>query len=100
MAEERRRPSNVGRRLADLATGAGLSVAATSSATQRWSEWDPDASPAPAGCFSMSSLAEDLVDRGQLEPEASDRFVEAVSEAARAGRFSMRLTMHAVLAVP
>lgn len=97
MRDERGRASNVGRRLGALAEAAGLEVAATTSATQEWHEWDPDASPAPDGCFSMASLADDLVDRGQLEAGDRDGFVATVHAAARKGRFSMALTMYGVL---
>jgi SAM-dependent methyltransferase len=98
MRTERGRPSNVGRRLVELARQAGLRVIAETSATQTWTEWDPDASPAPVGCFSMTSLAGDLVDRGQLKPTERERFVATLVDAARAGRFSMALTMFAVVA--
>lgn len=71
---------------------------ATASATQRWAEWDPDSSPAPDGCFSMKSLASDLIDTGNLAVEDRDDFVEQVHEAAREGRFNMELTMFGVIA--
>lgn len=95
---ERRRPSNVGGRLDELVRSAGLTSFVTATSTQTWSTWDPDASPAPVGCFSMRSLAEDLVDAGELDPGDVDRFVVVVHEAARAERFSMSLTMFAVVA--
>jgi SAM-dependent methyltransferase len=98
MREERGRPSNIGRRLADLVRDVGLSSLATCTATQIWTEWDPDATPAPDGCFSMRSLADDLVETGHLAPDDTERFVAAVEDAARQGRFAMRLTMHAVVA--
>ena len=47
----------------------------------------------------MQSLAEDLIAAGQLASTERDGFVAKVHEAARAGRFSMSLTMHAVVAV-
>ncbi len=98
MQTERRRASNVGRRLGDLVQGVGLELVDRTSATQHWRSWDPDASPAPEGCFSMSSLADDLVDREQLAAGDKDRFVSTVHAAARAGRFSMALTMFGVVA--
>lgn len=98
MRTERRRPSNVGRRLPDLVRSAGLELLAETSATQTWTEWDPDESPAPFGCFSMTSLADDLVDAGRLEAVERDGFVATVHDAARAGCFSMALTMFAVVA--
>ena len=67
-------------------------------ATQHWTAWNPDESPAPEGCFSMSSLAEDLVDAGQLDADEQDWFVSTVHRAAREGRFSMALTMFGVVA--
>ena len=96
---ERNRPSNVGRRLAELAEAAGLGVTMKTTDTQTWTRWNPDESPAPDGCFSMTSLAEDLVETGQLESGAVRRFVETIHEAARSQRFAMSLTMHAVVAV-
>lgn len=68
-------------------------------ATQTWTEWNPDETPAPDGCFSMASLAKYLVEADRLEPPAAGPFVEAIHDAARQGRFAMSLTMHAVIAV-
>jgi hypothetical protein len=99
MRVERRRPADIGGRLAEVARGAGLRPAAQMAATQRWDGWDPDESPAPAGCFSMSSLADDLVDTGHLRPDDRRRFVSTAHDAAREGRFSMTLTMAALVAV-
>ena len=96
---ERRRPSNIGRRLADIVGSSGLDVVDRTTATQHWTAWNPDESPAPEGCFSMSSLAEDLVDAGQLGADEQDWFVSTVHRAAREGRFSMALTMFGVVAV-
>lgn len=98
MRTERRRASNIGRRLGELVATAGLEVTATTSATQTWNTWNPDQSPAPDGCFSMSSLADDLVDAGHLAPDDWNRFVSTTHDAARGGRFSMSLTMYAVTA--
>jgi len=98
MHTERRRPSNIGRHLAELVRAAGLEVVAETAATQTWTIWNPDESPAPLGCFSMSSLAEDLIDVGQLPAADRDRFVSTVHQAARDNRFSMALTMFAVVA--
>ncbi len=96
---ERNRPSNVGRRLAELAEAAGLEVTTKTTDNQTWTRWNPDESPAPDGCFSMTSLAEDLVEAGELESGAVRRFVETIHEAARSQRFAMSLTMHGVIAV-
>ena len=96
---ERNRPSNVGRRLASLATAADCQVTMETTDTQIWTEWNPDGSPAPDGCFSMASLADDLVEKGQLQAGAQSQFVDAIHEAARRQRFKMSLTMHAVIAV-
>lgn len=100
MRTERGRASNVGRRLAELVQEVGLELVAETSATQTWDAWNPDESPAPDGCFSMSSLADDLVDRGELEVVDRERFVSTIHGAAHDGRFSMALTMHAVIAGP
>lgn len=98
MAIERNRPSNVGRRLGALASASGLEIVATTTATHRWVDWDPDASPAPDGCFSMASLAADLVEAGHLPVEDAGRFVERVHTAARERRLDMTLTSFAVVA--
>jgi SAM-dependent methyltransferase len=97
---ERRRPSNIGRRLADLVRYIGFELVDQTTATQRWTAWNPDESPAPYGCFSMSSLAEDLFDAGQLAADDRDRFVSTIHSAAREGRFSMALTMFGIVATP
>ena len=55
MRTERGRPSNIGRRLADLVQDFGCELKAQTTATQNWNAWDPDESPAPEGCFSMST---------------------------------------------
>jgi SAM-dependent methyltransferase len=98
MRTERNRPSNVGRRLHDLAAAAGCESLARAEATQTWTTWDPDASPAPVGCFSRASLADDLVARDVLPSGDRERFVATIHSAARRGRFSMRLTMFAAVA--
>ena len=99
MQVERRRPSNIGRRLGELVHDVGLVVIGQTTATQHWTAWNPDESPAPDGCFSMSSLAEDLVDAGQLGADTVDRFVSTIHVAAREGRFAMSLTMFGAVAV-
>ena len=81
MRTERGRPSNVGRRLGDLVADFGFELVARTTATQYWNGWDPDESPAPEGCFSMSSLADDLVDAGQLEVGDRKWFVSTIHEA-------------------
>lgn len=98
MRSERGRPSNVGSRLAGLVQTAGLDVVAATVATQLWTRWDPDESPAPDGCFSMLSLADDLASAGQLDCTATDRFVATIHDAARGGKFSISLRMFAVVA--
>jgi SAM-dependent methyltransferase len=98
MRTERHRASNVGRRLHDLVRAAGCAPLARTRATQTWTTWDPDGSPAPTGCFSMESLADDLVARDLLATADHGRFVSKIHEAARRGQFSMRLTMFAVVA--
>lgn len=95
---ERGRPSNIGRRLHELARDVGLVPIARTAATQTWTAWDPDAAPAPDGCFSMESLAADLVDAGHLAPADQAAFVDRITSAARAGRWSMQLTMYGVVA--
>lgn len=46
----------------------------------------------------MSSLADDLLEAGQLEVPHREPFVSKVHEAAHEGRFAMALTMFAVVA--
>ena len=98
MQIERRRPSNIGCRLVDLVHDIGFELMGQTMATQYWTDWNPDESPAPYGCFSMSSLAEDLIDAGQLGADDRDLFVSTIHSAAREGRFSMALTMFGVVA--
>jgi SAM-dependent methyltransferase len=98
MRTERRRSSNIGRRLADVVRAVGLRPVARTMATQTWDAWNPDESPAPDGCFSMSSLAEDLVETGHLPARDRERFVSTIHTAAREARFSMALTMFALVA--
>jgi SAM-dependent methyltransferase len=99
LRSERRRPANIGGRLADVVRGAGLRPVAQTMATQTWDAWNPDESPAPEGCFSMSSLAEDLVETGHLPARERERFVSTINTASREARFSMALTMFALVAV-
>ncbi len=95
MRTERNRSSNVGRRLHDLVGAAGCVRVARTEATQTWTTWDPDLSPAPVGCFSMESLADNLV----ATPAERRRFVSTIHEAARRGQFRMSLTMFGVVAL-
>lgn len=95
---ERGRPSSIGRRLRDLVRDAGLVPVASTEATHTWTAWNPDETPAPDGCFSMQSLADDLVATDQLAPAERDRFVSRIQQAARRDRFSMNLTMYGVVA--
>lgn len=98
MRTQRGRPSHVGRRLADLIRDAGLTPVARTEATHTWTAWNPDETPAPDGCFSMLSLANDLVAADHLAPGERDQFVARIHDKARQGRFSMSLTMFAVVA--
>ncbi len=98
MRTERARPSNIGSRLPDLVRSCGFELVAKTASTQSWNGWNPDESPAPNGCFSMSSLADDLIETGQLSPSERQGFVSTIHQAARDDRFSMALTMFAVIA--
>ena len=97
MRAERGRPSNIGRRLHDLVRTVGLVPLDATEATQTWTAWNPDELPAPDGCFSMESLADELVDAGQLAPTDRDGFVSTIPQAALHDQFSMALTMYAVV---
>jgi SAM-dependent methyltransferase len=99
MRSERGRPSHVGGRLGRLIGAAGFDDVAETAATQIVTSWDPDREPAPGGFFSAPSLADDLVDAGQLDPADADRFVATIHDAARRGRFSIGITMFAVVGV-
>jgi SAM-dependent methyltransferase len=98
MSVERNRPSNIGSRLPELAGTAGFTPLARTAQTHTWTEWNPDVSPAPHGCFSMASLADDLVDAGQLTSGDQAAFVSTVETPARRNQFTMSLTMYAVIA--
>lgn len=95
---ERNRKSLVGARLAALAKRAGLETVTETSATQVWSEWDPDKTPRLDGWVPMRDLADDLISASQLDPTERETFVATIHNAARAGRFTMRLTMYALVA--
>lgn len=99
LAVERNRPSNIGQRLGQLAEAAGCEVSMRTKETHVWTDWDPDESPAPDGCFSMASLTEDLVDTGHLEPADAVKFVDVIHQAAREQRLTISLDMHAVIAL-
>ncbi len=77
---------------------AGFTQLAKTAQTHTWTYWDPDESPAPDGCFSMESLADNLVDAGQLTPVERADFVSTVRAAALRNQFTMSLTMYAVVA--
>lgn len=94
---ERNRPSLVGRALAALASTAELNVVAQTAATQVWPSWDPDSTPRLSGWVLMTELADDLITCGTLDADERDAFVASVEESARRGRFTMRLTMYAVV---
>jgi SAM-dependent methyltransferase len=96
---EQNRPSNIGSRLHDLVRTAGLTPLAETSQTHTWTDWNPDESPAPDGCFSMESLADDLVSKGQLAADERSAFVSTIRTAATRNQFTMRLTMFGVIAV-
>jgi SAM-dependent methyltransferase len=98
MSVERNRPSNIGSRLHELARAAGLTPVARTAQTHTWTRWNPDDSPAPDGCFSMESLADNLVDTAVLAPHERIDFVETIRLAALRNQFTMSLTMHAVIA--
>lgn len=98
MATERSRASMVGARLEPLVVAAGGVTVARTEVTQTWRSWDPDVDPAPTGCFSMESLVDDLVASGRSEPADRDGVMATIHGAARAGRFSMRLTIHGLVA--
>lgn len=95
---DRARQTTIGGRLAAVAAAAGLVPLAETSATHVWSSWDPDDTPRLDGWAPWSSTAAAMVDAGQLSPEEVARFVNTVESAARRGRFTMRLTMRAVVA--
>jgi SAM-dependent methyltransferase len=95
---DRRRPTTVGGRLAGLAEAVGLRPLAESKAAQVWSSWDSDASARPDGWAPMSLHADDLIDAGNLAADEREWFIDIIIDAARRGRFAMRLTMHALVA--
>jgi SAM-dependent methyltransferase len=95
MRLERGRPSQVGGRLATLLAELGCIDIASTSAMEIGRRWDPDSSPAPAGFFSMRSLAEDLSDAGVVAADDVDRVVASIEDAARNDRFTIAVTMYA-----
>lgn len=95
---DRDRQTTVGGRLTGLAAAAGLLPLAEKAATQVWSDWNPDESPRPDGWVPMAIMAEALVEAGKLAADEVDWFVQTVEDAARQGRFTMRLTMRSLIA--
>ncbi len=95
---DRDRQMTVGGRLGSVAERAGLVPVAETSATQVWTSWDPDVSPRPDGWAPMAATATAMVEAGELAADGVAAFVETVEEAARSGRFTMGLTMRAVVA--
>lgn len=95
---ERHRPTTVGGRLTSLTEAVGLRALAETSATHVCSQWDPDVSPRPDGWPPMAVVADELIAAGQLAADERSQFVESVEDAARHGHFTMRLTMHALVA--
>ena len=98
MSVERNRPSHIGGRLHDVVTTAGLVPIASTSQAHTWAEWNPEESPAPDGCFSMESLADDLVVAEQLATHERAAFISTIRTAALRHEFSMSLTMFAIVA--
>lgn len=98
LSVERSRPSNIGSRLHELVQSAGFTQLHRTAQTHTWTNWNPDESPAPDGCFSMESLADNLVDAGQLTPGERVDFVSTIRAAALHNRFTMSLRMFAVVA--
>ena len=96
---ERNRPSNLGSRLATLTESAGLRPVAHTSATQVWSHWDPDTTHRLDGWVPMVEVVDELIAGGELQSSRRDDVLASIEDAARNGRFEMRLTMHAILAV-
>lgn len=96
---ERNRPAHIGSRLHELVQTAGLKPVTRTKQTHTWTTWNPDTSAAPDGCFSMESLADDLMAAGQLASDGRAAFVSTIHDAARHDRFSMSLTMFGVVAV-
>jgi hypothetical protein len=86
----------IGARLLNLCRDAGLSDIDGMCATHVWTEWDPDAMPAPPGLFPLRPVMGQLVAGGALEAATAERFLEAVVDAARQDRLYMSLTMVAV----
>ncbi len=95
---DRGRQTTVGGRLRAVAEAAGLVPVAESSATQVWSSWDPDAAPRPPGGAPPGMMAQAMVEAEHLAPGEVDRFIGALQDAARQGRFSQRLTMRSLSA--
>ncbi len=98
MSVERNRPSKVGSRLHELVRAVGFTLLARTEQTHTWTRWNPHESPTPDGCFSMESLADHLVEAGQLAPDERAAFVQTIRTAALRNQFTMSLTMYAVVA--
>lgn len=89
----------VGGRLLNLCRDAGLEDIDGMCATHVWTEWDPDAHPAPPGLFPLRPVLDRVVAAGALDATTADRFVEQVLDAARRDRLFMSLTMVGVVGI-
>lgn len=86
----------IGGHLLNLCRETGLADLDVTAATHVWTEWDPDASPAPSGLFPLETVLPQLVEAGALDRSACDRFLDQVLAAARRQRFFASVTMVAV----
>jgi ubiquinone/menaquinone biosynthesis C-methylase UbiE len=85
-----------GGRLLNLCRDAGLVELDCTGAVHIWTEWDPDRAPGPAGLFPLRETLAQLAALGLLDAEVTDRFVDTMVEAGRAGRFCATLSLVAV----
>jgi SAM-dependent methyltransferase len=86
----------IGSRLLNLGRDAGLTDLEGMCATHVWTEWDPEAMPAPPGLFPLRPVMGQLVAAGALDEATAEHFLEQVVDAARRDRLYMSLTMVAV----
>ncbi len=90
--------ASAGARLVEWCDGAGAAIAAQTSATHTWTEWDPDREPGPPGLFPLRDVLAAPAVVAHLGTERASRLLTATEDAARAGHLELSVTMTAVAA--
>ena len=85
-----------GGRLLNLCRDSGLVDLDITAVAHVWTEWDVEREPSIPGFFPFRPTFAQLVDRGLLDADILDRFLDDIESAARADRLCISLTMLSV----